>query len=525
MCTHTLSYCLKIPEILQEIFAQLLVHKPEVLVMLSRPHGAETLSRLAQTCQRFSDPALNLLWRSQFTLIPLLKTFPPNLWEMPIPYRESKTFRFLSPITPADWTRVLSYARRIRTIYVGRGLPLEVAELLNVSLPVDHLLPNLLDLIWESDDPRVLPYISLFLGTQITSLTLTIQPSIAYSSLLTMLTSKLSSLTNVTISWSEAQEATPAPGLVSSLVQALPRLQSLYVPHLDPPGYRHLASLSALKSLSLYRFVSFGDPAAAAHPAFPRLTSLYFYSPTINSAVTALVDTFSNTPLGMLECESEHLTSAAAAQELFTAVAAGCSHSHLRMIYMNLGDDDDATNLQSAGTITPEVLAPLLVFSHLRDVTLNSSHDLALDDAFCAALGAAWPRIEYLDLIGFNRPRRQLAVGLPALAAFARHCPYLTTLGIELNAQPLPAIPDTPLQPRVSQQALSVLRVGHSSIGSPFLVAGFLSVAFPGLSDIVVADDSEEPDYDGWAEVQRLLPMFVAIRREDEMYHTAQTQV
>lgn len=40
--------------------------------------GNPTLAALARTCRGFHDPALNVLWRNQLTLGPLIKTLPPD---------------------------------------------------------------------------------------------------------------------------------------------------------------------------------------------------------------------------------------------------------------------------------------------------------------------------------------------------------------------------------------------------------------------------------------------------------------
>jgi hypothetical protein len=44
----------------------------------SPPH---TLLSLARTSRIFSDPALDLIWREQSSLVPLVKCMPDTLWE------------------------------------------------------------------------------------------------------------------------------------------------------------------------------------------------------------------------------------------------------------------------------------------------------------------------------------------------------------------------------------------------------------------------------------------------------------
>lgn len=61
--------CLEIPEILFHILDH---------VYLS-DKGRSDLARLARTCKLFSSPALDVLWRVQTSLFPLMNTFPPEL--------------------------------------------------------------------------------------------------------------------------------------------------------------------------------------------------------------------------------------------------------------------------------------------------------------------------------------------------------------------------------------------------------------------------------------------------------------
>jgi hypothetical protein len=41
-----------------------------------------SLYRLALTCRKFADPAVTLLWESQYGVMPLLKCLPSHKWEI-----------------------------------------------------------------------------------------------------------------------------------------------------------------------------------------------------------------------------------------------------------------------------------------------------------------------------------------------------------------------------------------------------------------------------------------------------------
>ena len=42
--------------------------------------GNPTLASLARTCKAFMEPTLDTLWRSQVNLVPLVQTFPEDVW-------------------------------------------------------------------------------------------------------------------------------------------------------------------------------------------------------------------------------------------------------------------------------------------------------------------------------------------------------------------------------------------------------------------------------------------------------------
>jgi hypothetical protein len=42
--------------------------------------GNRTLACLARTTRAFEGPALDALWRTQKSLVPLLKLMPPDMW-------------------------------------------------------------------------------------------------------------------------------------------------------------------------------------------------------------------------------------------------------------------------------------------------------------------------------------------------------------------------------------------------------------------------------------------------------------
>jgi hypothetical protein len=68
---HAMHDCFRIPEISRMICSELL-----------HTESQEALASLAQTCRTLEDPALEKLWYYQEGLVPVMKTFPSDLWEI-----------------------------------------------------------------------------------------------------------------------------------------------------------------------------------------------------------------------------------------------------------------------------------------------------------------------------------------------------------------------------------------------------------------------------------------------------------
>jgi len=79
-----------------------------------------TLSRLARVNKSFRDPALNALYASIDSLLTLVKTLPPDLWEL----REDGSKRdprcysiwFTRRMSSRDWDVLFSYASRVQSV-------------------------------------------------------------------------------------------------------------------------------------------------------------------------------------------------------------------------------------------------------------------------------------------------------------------------------------------------------------------------------------------------------------------------
>ena len=68
--------CLLINELVVHIMGFLMED-----VLPSRAHGSRDIARLARTCKSFMEPALDILWRTQGAVSPLVMCLPFDLWK------------------------------------------------------------------------------------------------------------------------------------------------------------------------------------------------------------------------------------------------------------------------------------------------------------------------------------------------------------------------------------------------------------------------------------------------------------
>ncbi|KAJ6487555.1 hypothetical protein DFH09DRAFT_1105816 [Mycena vulgaris] len=457
---------LAIPEVVSLVFEEVASPPPGLPSSANRPYGAVGLARLARTCRAFSDPALDLLWKSQYTIIPLLRCFPPHLWEI-----------------------------------TGSGTPDD---------------PKIFHLGWSPNDPTVFPYITLFLGSALSSVHLTVLPTLPHPSLLSHLAAKFPTLQKISISEPTSAVVNATIVLaISSLVLAMTNAKEVRVPYLHAEAYLHLASLTSLEILEVNALwgVSLPELGAPSHPSFPSLRDLNLRSFTIEGA-TDLVTMFSNPPLESLYLIISASPSASTMQAFFATLADHASHSDLTHLDVHIGESLDPVSY--SGTLL--VLPPLLTFHNLRYISLELPFGMAIDDSWCSSLAS--PHLEELVLEPRGSPPS--TARLAALVAFTRDCSVLRELTLPVDATDTAAL-TFPLQPRVRQTNLRGVWFPDSPIRSAPPVARFLSSLFPCINRLNVFAPEENWSL-LWDQVAELLPVLTDVRAEEKVYWTSHAE-
>jgi hypothetical protein len=145
--------CLSVDEILRLIACELVGSKAKA-----------TAVTLACCCKSFEDPGLDVLWKTQSRLPPLLISLPGDVWnegefvcqQQTISFSLNRLDRksFKRPPTTLEWARFRKYARRMRKLRVVGDLDFPtsgVSAVLQSSAMGEPLFPNLKSLVsWST---------------------------------------------------------------------------------------------------------------------------------------------------------------------------------------------------------------------------------------------------------------------------------------------------------------------------------------------------------------------------------------
>ncbi|KAF8136047.1 hypothetical protein K438DRAFT_1882028 [Mycena galopus ATCC 62051] len=492
--------CWDVLELTRMIFEQLesirlAPHRPPV-------SEAASLYRLALTCRKFTDPAVTLLWESQYGVMPLLKCLPSHKWEV-----SEGSFKIRSPLKPEDWDRVLTYSKCIRQFDDTRLMPEKldssVLESLVISLPPGSLLRNVRDLSCQSES-ALFPYLAFLVGPHLTKIYIEHTWPFWRFAALPLLASKCRSLRHVSTNGPWDDESTE---WVSAFVMQLTQLRTLDVLALNEEACRHVSGLHYLETLEVRSIPE--DPFPLADPpffgsSFSALRSLDLHVSNHKFA-TNFMTALGNAPLQTLSVAVDESSTTNSVLFLST-IPSYISPRHLTSIalFLREWDYEKVETNPAMYIMTSHVVRPLLAFPNLRRVELSSSRGFSLDDEFVHAMALAWSEIEHLSIEGgVSNPT------IMVLHSLSRHCRRLQHLSLTVDASNVEM--DHPAgTPRVIQSALTFWHAQGSPITSSDHVAELLSSIFPSLSEIYASIDEDK-----WKRVGKLVPTYAAIRAHE----------
>jgi len=434
--------CLNVDEILRGISREL----------IGTPGGEGAVVALACCCKSFEDPVLDTLWIRQNELLPLLWTFPEDVWNDDGWIVSGPTtcmcFRLIKALirksfkrlpTATEWGRFRKYARRMRKLIeyhipdIPSLEPLSAMQLCTINEP---LVPNLQSLeLFEVHGPFI-PFIPLFLSPRTTSIFLMFSeydcPKAMVASVVTTLPKLCPSLQTINLlSLPRDPMITTA---ISEMVLATNR-DTLQTFRVDSPLTKEadevVYKLSNLRDLSIV----IEKVASLSSTSLPNLTGLTIKCKNEHE----WPQLFHGATLGKLESVVFHPESGEIGDFLgaFERVALSSSIQHTLSMFCIYSSNSWNPNYSS-----------LLPFTQLVNLVVKfycgEGCSSRVDDNIIIGLSRAMPKLKVLEL-GYE-PCRESTTGVTAkgLLALALHCPDLQRLCIHIQVSSLSVPPARP---------------------------------------------------------------------------------
>ncbi|KAL1704004.1 hypothetical protein EV121DRAFT_291793 [Schizophyllum commune] len=503
------------------------------------------LAACARTSRAFHLPAVTALWKDKYLTIEDVAYYllPASVWsvaDQAITYKPfdciGNRMALARAISVRDTERLVKYAPLMNALVFGgassyshrshvRGYPRHKEGLLDLSdegyyalsvLFPDNLFPNLRHIDWN-DSSANLAHIRSFLGPPIVSIHLHIQKSpLSSLSIVPHLPLRCPHVQDFLYRLDASvvsQRRSHHEKLLLDAVSAWD-LRAVETSIISEPILRHLSQCPSIHSVK-YLLADHSrqwKAASLGHPnAFSSLYELFLHLIPMKFAI----DFFQG-------CRFDHL------RNVFVRVirpgrgewpsllrAFRAAHRQPRVL-LELQINEWTTTEESDRTpLSDADMEPLLTFPLLENLDLESAGGFDLSNETMERMAMAWPHMRNLRLWVKTPPAWTRRLTIDALASLARHCPALETLEIDFDATgiTLARNPERPPLPPF----LSSINVQWSPITSARVVAAYLSVIFPLLSDASMADEADEEMQKRWKRVGSSVALFRKIRQQERM--------
>ncbi|KAJ7151854.1 hypothetical protein C8R43DRAFT_1127487 [Mycena crocata] len=479
--------CLSIPELVDQLFSHF------------EPADAKTLAALARTCTMFHEPALDVLWRNQDTLMNLLRCMPPDLFVAEVS-GDGSILQLQRPIVPTDWERPLFYAHRIKSFILDdptQYFPHIFPAIASVIPTAGHIFPNLTSLDWSSHSEgfrnraqfeQDFTHIRLFLTPKLTSFRCRLDELDCHFRLLFLLPRACPALAHFSTDHLWNDYATPEfHTRLALFVSQLANLESISILSPDMGSLEHLGRMATLKHLDLRKLprqlLTYPTPE---EPLFTglRTITLTRVDFTLAAKLVSMCSTneFTETHLHFNSYETLPKF-----QDVITSIAAWRrSHSSLRSLSIaKCTRDEISRTMPPLGSYQIDIttVQNLFCFPNLLHLHLTASLGFSLDDAAVDQLARSWPHLETLKLCSSRTYSRGVIplTTLRSLCSLAQHCPHLFRVELAFDPSLIPTLPPTSAIPH---RNLRFLHASHSPDPETGPVAKFLVALFPELEEI-----------------------------------------
>ncbi|KAH9919407.1 uncharacterized protein B0H18DRAFT_1027961 [Fomitopsis serialis] len=527
---------------------------------LGTPH-LPTFLALALTSRTFLEPALDVIWRVQTGLGPLVRCLPEDLWTVSELDNESPARGILvlkepkRRTVPQDWHRFDYHARRIRSIYhntsAGKPTAMHPAHIISRTLCAwllssrpSLLLPNLSYFRWDAEDPALAkddgplhllfgPRLStLYIGNwscdfPVSAAILALRHLPRCSPALEELDigllmdgpSSLRAMTDVLATLKDLKLK-----VLSSRLRPRP-IHHRLVLHISSNNFAALTELQHLTDLTLGWDVSFRTKRDIAAPnlTFNVLKSLVLEFLSMNDCVdfffacqTPRLEHITVSPIDVI---SGGLNTV---DRMLRLIHERCPHTTMETItFDSVSDSIHSSNNDPLGCedITMATLRHLCDFHNLRDFGFFVDMHIVLDDDAVKEMAMSWPRMKSLRLYSAVSCTEgtQTATTLEGLAYLARYCPSLEDFTICVDTSAIITSANVRLTGDYCNQTLTGMSFDRSpAVGNPADVADFLSATFPNLYSIEESDMVRDASGKAfWQSVRDILRRRLVQKRAD----------
>ncbi|KAG1727475.1 uncharacterized protein EDB91DRAFT_891698 [Suillus paluster] len=464
-----------------------------------RLENTSDLARLARTCRSFMECALDILWRTQHSLSPLIMCLPRGIWEI---HSSNILYLTRSP-TGSEWTRFDVYSHRVKSFSYPKQtnvirLHEDALPLLFVERHPQSLFPSLssLDFSILSCNSSNFPLIRGFLSPKLTNLTFTLPRKMCPRDVCVVLEDlprKATHLENVAIS-----SFFPVTSFKLNVsTHELPYLRRLVVSNsirISAESMLNIASLRYVQELALNLQPDFDTDMlrGRTYHTFPALRHLSLAAYDLPQC-TSLVSLISTPRLEELAVSYDAQAPSSIVNSFLSAIGTSLRSISLRH------------NIQTntiAGTpfiFYSSTFTPLLASRNLRIIKFSHLGTLNLDDEFITAAAKAWSELEELRLCSLPWSSITPSISLNSLTALTQDCPKLTHVHLALDARDIPELPTGSLGV-TGAQFLEVLNVRDSVIEHTEPVAQFLRAIIPNMKALYVEAHPELRDR--WMQVK-----------------------
>ncbi|KAF8064826.1 hypothetical protein FPV67DRAFT_1781909 [Lyophyllum atratum] len=488
MRAGTMHRALAIPEVLRTIFMTMgtqiwptqtypwwdIPNSSDHTQYRSQDSSRAALANSARTCKGFAEPALDALWETLPSIIPLLSIVGLRK------NKDSGIYSFEDGFQSAQWSKLETYAKRVHHL-ISESLvqfsPIVFVRVAHQSRN-SYLLPRLRTLLYPCS-----PHLFLLASPCLRRLHITSFEGEAWNEFVDGLETA----------------APPLEEFVSISRNVPPRLSNLRHLHtlrLHDVSWlqqEDLAIISALRSLKTLHVV-FDDeqgriPLPSKHLIYTLRNLKIFGLPVIIHDTLAHL---SGTPLESLRLSTS--------DDFWDKGMAHISSWALSLTHVWLENEwfvDQESPLQDMA-----VLQPLLELKRLQCLVIRTGMCLDPSNADYHAMMCAWPAINALHL-DFGLHTFQIAprASLSVLQAFAETCPNLKHLMLYLDLSVVPP------SPPVFSHPLDTLYIPGGIACDVVILTRYLDRLFPRLRPVIedLEDIGEEHVDEDWTQLGNLL--------------------